>query len=80
MASFRGPRVVQLPCGPGKLRLSRCVSHSGPTSLASHPPQEEPEGRTWTWDRIRRLTWRWLPNAQILHPYPDERLIVTDPR
>jgi group II intron reverse transcriptase/maturase len=38
------------------------------------------KGRTWTWKRIRRLTRRWLPNAQILHPYPDERLIVTNPR
>jgi group II intron reverse transcriptase/maturase len=38
------------------------------------------KGRTWTWERIRRLTRRWLPNAQILHPYPDERLIVTNPR
>jgi RNA-directed DNA polymerase len=34
------------------------------------------KGRTWTWERIRRLTRRWLPNAQILHPYPEERLIV----
>ena len=38
------------------------------------------KGRNWTWERIRRLTQRWLPNAQILHPYPDERLIVTNPR
>lgn len=38
------------------------------------------KGRNWTWERIRRLTRRWLPNAQILHPYPDERLIVTNPR
>ena len=38
------------------------------------------KGRTWTWERFRRLTRRWLPNAQILHPYPDERLIVTNPR
>ena len=38
------------------------------------------KGRVWTWERIRRLTRRWLPNAQILHPYPDQRLIVRNPR
>jgi RNA-directed DNA polymerase len=38
------------------------------------------KGRKWTWNRSRRLTRRWLPNAQILHSYPDERLIVTNPR
>ena len=31
------------------------------------------KGRVWTWARIQRLTKRWLPKAQILHPYPDER-------
>jgi RNA-directed DNA polymerase len=36
--------------------------------------------RKWTWMRIQRLTRRWLPTAQILHPYPDQRLIVTNPR
>jgi len=38
------------------------------------------KGRVWTWERIQRLTRRWLPNARILHPYPNERLIVTHPR
>ena len=38
------------------------------------------KGRVWTWERIQRLTRRWLPNPQILHPYPDQRLIVTNPR
>jgi len=38
------------------------------------------KGRKWTWERVRRLTRRWLPNARILHPYPDARLIVTNPR
>jgi group II intron reverse transcriptase/maturase len=38
------------------------------------------KGRTWTWERFHRLMRRWLPKAQILHPYPDERLIVTNPR
>lgn len=38
------------------------------------------KGRVWTWERIRRLTRRWLPNPRILHPYPDARFIVTNPR
>jgi len=38
------------------------------------------KGRKWTWARMRRLSKRWLPKVQILHPYPDERLIVTHPR
>jgi group II intron reverse transcriptase/maturase len=38
------------------------------------------KGRVWTWERIRRLTRRWLPSPQILHPYPDQRLIVSNPR
>jgi len=38
------------------------------------------KGRIWTWERIRRLTRRWLPSPQILHPYPDQRLIVTNLR
>jgi group II intron reverse transcriptase/maturase len=38
------------------------------------------KGRTWTWERTRRLMRRWLPSARILHPYPDQRLIVSNPR
>jgi len=38
------------------------------------------KGDCWTWDRMRRLTQRWLPKAQILHPYPEKRLIVINPR
>jgi group II intron reverse transcriptase/maturase len=29
------------------------------------------------WDRMRRLTQRWLPPAQICHPYPSCRVRVT---
>jgi len=37
--------------------------------------------KRWTWDRMRRrLIRRWIPSARILHPYPDQRLIVTHPR
>ena len=38
------------------------------------------KGRCWTWMRMRRLIGRWLPTARILHPYPEQRLIVNDPR
>ena len=38
------------------------------------------KGRVWTWDRMKRLKRRWLPKAQILHPYPDERFNVNHPR
>ncbi len=38
------------------------------------------KGRSWTWTRFQRLARRWLPKAQILHPYPDERFAVTHPR
>jgi RNA-directed DNA polymerase len=38
------------------------------------------KGRRWTWERMSRLIRRWLPSAQILHPYPNQRLIVNHPR
>ena len=38
------------------------------------------KGRRWAWERVRRLTRKWLPQPRILHPYPDERLIVRNPR
>jgi RNA-directed DNA polymerase len=38
------------------------------------------KGACWTWDRMRRLVQRWLPPAQVLHRYPEERLIVSNPR
>jgi group II intron reverse transcriptase/maturase len=38
------------------------------------------KGRCWTWKRMTRLMHRWLPKPQILHPYPNTRLIVNNPR
>lgn len=29
-----------------------------------------------TWDRMNRLTRRWLPTPKIRHPYPDQRVTV----
>lgn len=33
--------------------------------------------RTWSWKHTARLAERWLPRPRILHPYPDQRLIVS---
>ena len=33
--------------------------------------------RRWTWVRMTPLIDRWLPRARILHPYPNQRLVVT---
>jgi RNA-directed DNA polymerase len=37
-------------------------------------------GRRWQWERMSRLIRSWLPPARILHPYPNQRLIVKHPR
>jgi group II intron reverse transcriptase/maturase len=29
-----------------------------------------------TWERMRRIARRWLPPARIVHPYPDQRLVL----
>ena len=34
------------------------------------------KGRKWTWERFNRLTEHWFPEVKILHPYPNQRLIV----
>ena len=31
----------------------------------------------WRWSRMTRLIDRWLPRPQTLHPFPNQRLIVT---
>jgi len=31
----------------------------------------------WNWNRMTQLASRWLPRPRILHPYPNERLVVT---
>jgi RNA-directed DNA polymerase len=33
--------------------------------------------RRWDWERMGRVANAWLPKARILHPYPNQRLIVT---
>jgi RNA-directed DNA polymerase len=37
-------------------------------------------GRVWNWTRMQSLCQRWLPKPRILHPYPNQRLLVTHPR
>ncbi len=34
------------------------------------------KGDCWTWERMSRLLRCWLPPARILHPYPNQRLVV----
>ena len=36
-------------------------------------------GKT-TWDRFRQVAEPYLPNAQILHPWPEQRFAVRHPR
>jgi group II intron reverse transcriptase/maturase len=33
-----------------------------------------------TWERFARLVDRWIPKAQVLHPYPSERFYAKHPR
>ena len=32
------------------------------------------------WDRVARLSARWIPAPRVLHPYPVERFLATHPR
>ncbi len=38
------------------------------------------KARRLTWARMQRLLRTWLPPCRILHPYPDQRLCVINPR
>ena len=38
------------------------------------------KGRGLTWARMQRLLDTWLPRPRILHPYPNQRLRVINPR
>ena len=33
-----------------------------------------------TWERMHRITTRWLPSARVMHPYPEARFAATYPR
>jgi group II intron reverse transcriptase/maturase len=38
------------------------------------------KGAKLTWDRMKRLIATWIPSARILHPYPNQRLVLANPR
>lgn len=38
------------------------------------------KARSLTWERFKRLVRMWLPTAKVRHPYPNQRLCVTNPR
>ena len=38
------------------------------------------KGRNLTWERMTKTLDEWLPRPRILHPYPDRRLCVSNPR
>jgi hypothetical protein len=38
------------------------------------------KGDRWSWGKMSRLLRRWLPRARIIHPYPNQRLVVNCPR
>jgi hypothetical protein len=38
------------------------------------------KGRGLTWASMQQLLATWLPQPRILHPYPNQRLCVTNPR
>ena len=38
------------------------------------------KARRLTWVRMRKIEATWIPRARILHPYPNQRLCVSNPR
>jgi len=38
------------------------------------------KARNLTWERFKRLVRTWLPTSSVKHPYPNQRLCVTNPR
>ena len=36
--------------------------------------------RKLTWERFKRLVKTWLPRTRVKHPYPSQRLCVSNPR
>jgi group II intron reverse transcriptase/maturase len=38
------------------------------------------KARSLTWKRFQRLVRTWLPSSKVKHPYPTQRLRVTNPR
>lgn len=38
------------------------------------------KARNLTWERFKRLVRTWLPTSKVMHPYPNQRLCVINPR
>jgi group II intron reverse transcriptase/maturase len=38
------------------------------------------KAHTLTWERFKRLVRTWLPTTKVMHPYPNQRLHVINPR
>lgn len=45
--------------------------------LATLRRRSQKSRRRWNWERMKRLDEYWLPRARILHPYPNQQMIVT---
>jgi RNA-directed DNA polymerase len=45
-----------------------------------HALRRRSQRSRWPWDRLGRLSDRWLPKPKILHPYPDARFRAKHPR
>jgi RNA-directed DNA polymerase len=60
---------------PGNIRAVRAFR----TQVTRHwhaALQSQSQRGYLNWNRMNRLAARWLPPPRILHPYPDERIVV----
>ena len=74
---MRGLTIMRFPGNYKRLN----VFHTEVQRLWRYVLQRRSQkGRRWAWPRVRRLTRIWLPQPPILHPCPDERLIVSHSR
>ncbi len=84
--SEQGKRVRSVVCGyfnyhavPGNYhalnRFRKQVARAWLRALR----RRSQKGRGLTWARMQKLLEKWLPQPRILHPYPNQRLRVTNP-
>jgi RNA-directed DNA polymerase len=66
-------RYYGVPLNRPALRMFR----SQVARLWKHVLQRRSQKSRLNWERMKRLTRRWLPYAQFYHPYPNKRLVVT---
>ncbi len=65
-------RYYGVPLNRSALRMFR----SQVTRLWKCVLQRRSQKSRLNWERMKRLARRWLPYAQIYHPYPNQRLVV----